>query len=244
MIFPSEIVMCKWSSIRHEQYYCLAIDIDIFANDWYCHWYWKNFFRKIDIAIEIDKAVSKTIDIAIEIEKSQLVLIDKQLVLTLPSITIGIDIAIDFAFWNNWYWYCHWHWTRKTIGIEIAIDIDLGKKLETTTLFKCLSTFSVWKWLLSCVGPFVLLQTLAVFKCLNTCFAWKWFLSSVCPFMLLQISALLKCILKCDACQGPFTSGGTFVFLETTALFKCLSTFIVHANGFSPVWILLCFLKP
>ena len=82
---------------RHEQYYCLAIDIDIFANDWYCHWYWKNFFRKIDIAIEIDKAVSKTIDIAIEIEKSQLLLIDKQLVLTLPSITIGIDIAIDFC---------------------------------------------------------------------------------------------------------------------------------------------------
>ena len=92
-------------------------------------------------------------------------------------------------------------------------------EFETTTLFKCLSTFSVWKWLLSCVGPFVLLQTLAVFKCLNTCFAWKWFLSSVCPFMLLQISAAFKCIYTCDVCKQLLTSVGTFVFLETTVLF-------------------------
>ena len=89
--------------------------------------------------------------------------------------------------------------------------------LQNTALLNCLVTFGACKWLLSCVGLFMLFQTTALLKCLVTFGACRWLLSCVGIFMFLQTKALLKCLLTFGAFIILLTCVGLFMVLQTTA---------------------------
>ena len=67
--------------------------------------------------------------------------------------------------------------------------------LQPTSFAECLISFWAWKWLLSHVGPFMLVQSIAVDRFFVTFLAGKLLLSWLGPFMLLQPINVVECFL-------------------------------------------------
>ena len=97
------------------------------------------------------------------------------------------------------------------------------------------------KWFLSSVGALMSRQTAGLCKPFVTDLAPKWFLSSVGALMFVkELLGLCKPFVTDFAHKWFLSSVGALMYSSNAGEFVChtvCSQYVVHTNGFSPVWV-------